>query len=63
MSNPQANHRFNAPSRWIIYQNIMRWAKLEYSFENFLEYDKKNLAEIASGAQARNCVEVRESPL
>ena len=51
MSNPQASHRFNAPCRWIIYQNIMKWAGLECSFGDFLEYDKKNLAEIASEAQ------------
>ena len=60
MSNPQASHRFNAPSRWIIYQRLMQWAGLECSFEDFLEYDRKNLAEIASEAQATNCVEVGE---
>ena len=54
MSNPQASQRFNAPCRWIIYQRIMQCAGLEYSFEDFLEYDKKNLAEIASEAPAMN---------
>ena len=62
MSEPLANPRFNAPGRWIIYQRIMKCAGLECSFADFLEYDRKNLAEIASGAPARNCVEVSETP-
>lgn len=33
---------FNAPSRWAIYQRIMRLAGEEYSFESFLEYDAIN---------------------
>ena len=62
MSDPQTIPRFNAPSRWSIYQHIMQWAGLECSFEDFLEYDKKNLAEIASDAPAMNYVEVKETP-
>ncbi len=37
---------FNAPSRWAIYQRIMKLAGEECTFENFLEYDKKNLEAI-----------------
>lgn len=61
MENHQVNSRFNAPCRWIIYQRIMQYAGLEYSFEDFLEYDKKNLAEIASTPQTSNYVEVKTS--
>ena len=60
MNDYQVSQRFNAPCRWIIYQRLMQWAGLECSFEDFLEYDRKNLAEIASEAQAMNCVEVEE---
>ena len=62
MNNPQVSKRFNAPSRWIIYQRIKQHAGLEYSFRDFLEYDKKNLAEIAQAAQTRNYVEIGEAP-
>jgi len=62
MSEHYLNHRFNAPSRWIIYQRIKKLAGLEYTFEDFLEYDKKNLAEIALEAQTRNYVEVEQTP-
>ena len=48
------NEDFNAPSRWAIYQRIMQLAGEEYSFESFLEYDKKNLAAIVA---TRNYVE------
>ncbi len=34
---------FNAPSRYQIISNIMRYAGESYSFEQFLEYDKINL--------------------
>ena len=34
---------FNAPSRWAIYMHIMRLAGEPCSFEDFLEYDKKNI--------------------
>ena len=34
---------FNAPSRWAIYQRIMKLAGEDCKFEDFLEYDKKNL--------------------
>ena len=39
---------FNAPSRWAIYKRIKKLAGEEYSFEDFLAYDKnrkKNLVE------------------
>jgi hypothetical protein len=39
---------FNAPSRWAIYKRIMEISGEEYSFESFLEYDKKNLSIINS---------------
>lgn len=51
------NEEFNAPSRWAIYQRIMKLAGEDYSFESFLEYDKKNLAAIAAKATTRNYVE------
>lgn len=34
---------FNAPSRWAIYMHIMQLAGEPYTFEDFLEYDKKNI--------------------
>ena len=34
---------FNAPSRWAIYMHIMQLAGEPYAFEDFLEYDKKNI--------------------
>ena len=33
---------FNAPSRWAIYQRIMKLSGEECSFEKFLEYDEIN---------------------
>ena len=48
---------FNAPSRWAIYERIKRLAGENYSFESFLEYDKKNLEAIAAKATTRNYVE------
>lgn len=48
---------FNAPSRWAIYKRIMELAGEAYSFDTFLEYDKKNLAAIAAKASTRNFVE------
>ena len=50
---------FNAPSRWGIYMNIMKAAGEEYSFESFLEYDKKNLT-TTSAVSARS---VSEEPV
>lgn len=38
-----ANQYYNAPSRWAIYRRIMQLAGKECSFDNFLQYDKKNL--------------------
>ena len=32
---------FNAPSRWAIYQRIKKLAGEDYSFEDFLDYDKR----------------------
>ena len=34
---------YNAPSRWAIYQMIMKLGKVAYTYEDFLQYDKKNL--------------------
>ena len=34
---------YNAPSRWSIYRQIMENAGVDYSFQDFLDYDKKNL--------------------
>ena len=45
---------YNAPSRWAIYQRIMKLAGEECKFENFLEYDKKNLEMIRSLNAARS---------
>lgn len=33
---------YNAPSRWAIYQQIMKRSGEDYSFEKFLEYDEVN---------------------
>lgn len=41
MMNEDAEY-FNAPSRWAIYQRIMKLSGEECSFEKFLEYDKVN---------------------
>lgn len=49
---------FNAPSRWAIYQRIMKLAGEECTFENFLEYDKKNLEAIKAKSQK---LEVRKA--
>ena len=40
---PLASGYFNAPSRWAIYQWIMKLGGEECRFEDFLKYDKKNL--------------------
>ena len=47
-----SSRTFNAPSRWAIYQRIMKLAGEECRFEDFLEYDKKNLATL-TGSRAR----------
>ena len=45
---------FNAPSRWAIYQRIMKLAGEECKFEDFLAYDKKNLEALQrSNARAK----------
>jgi len=41
-----ANQYYNAPSRWAIYRRIMQLAGKECSFDNFSQYDKKNLEKI-----------------
>ena len=48
---------FNAPSRWAIYQKIMGRAGESYSFNDFLNYDKKNLQIIYNHVSTRNYVE------
>ena len=42
----------NAPSRWAIYQQIMKRSGEDYSFEKFLEYDAVNRS-AGSNAPAR----------
>ena len=34
---------YNAPSRWAIYQMIMKQGGVAYTYESFLQYDKKNI--------------------
>jgi len=41
---------FNAPSRWAIYQRIMKLSGEDYSFEKFLEYDAVNRGAAAAAA-------------
>ena len=49
---------FNAPSRWAIYQRIMKLSGEEYSFEKFLEYDAVNRSNKQSSApRTRSTVE------
>ena len=48
---------FNAPSRRAIYQRIMELAGGHYTFDDFLQYDKKNLQQYAASASTRNYVE------
>lgn len=45
---------FNAPSRWAIYQRIKKLAGEEYTFEEFLDYDRNRKA---------NLVERRPDPI
>ena len=40
---------FNAPSRWAIYQRIMKLSGEDYSFAKFLEYDAVNRGSTKSG--------------
>ena len=44
---------FNAPSRWAIYQQIMKRSGEEPSFEKFLEYDAVNRASASSVSTVR----------
>ena len=50
---------FNAPSRWAIYKNVLEAAGETPTFENFLEYDKKNL----NKAQTTSSRSVIETPI
>lgn len=43
MRNHMNGDDFNAPSRWAIYQWVMKYAGEEYKFEDFLAHDKKYL--------------------
>lgn len=45
--------RFNAPSRWAIYRNIMRFAGENPLWEKFLEYDAINRKAIDKEAESR----------
>ena len=45
------NYSFNAPSRQNIYRRIMELSGKDYSFEDFLEYDKGNSANYISIAR------------
>ena len=57
MKGSSSSDIFNAPSRWAIYQHIMDLAGESYTFQDFLNYDKKNLERIANEAKTRNYVE------
>jgi len=48
---------YNAPSRWAIYQRLMKLAGENCVYEEFLSYDKRNLNRFASGAYTRSYVE------
>lgn len=52
---------FNAPSRWAIYQRIMKLSGEEYSFEKFLEYDAVNRGKSAAAAAARPPLKAAEA--
>ena len=56
---------FNAPSRWAIYQRIMKLSGEEVSFEKFLEYDAINRGKQQSSApRTRSVVEwVPDAPI
>ena len=45
---------FNAPSRWVIYKRIKTLAGEDYSFDEFLEYDRINTHVMTSAHEARN---------
>lgn len=47
---------FNAPSRWAIYQRLMKLSGEECRFEDFLEYDKKNL-KMMQNARSRGVIQ------
>ncbi|MDO4184962.1 MAG: M64 family metallopeptidase [Bacteroidales bacterium] len=57
MKGSSSSDIFNAPSRWAIYQHIMDLAGESYTFQDFLNYDKKNLERIANEAKTRSYVE------
>ena len=54
---------FNAPSRWAIYQRIMKLSGEDYSFEKFLEYDAVNRNAVLSAPRPPlKSTRVREHP-
>ena len=54
---------FNAPSRWAIYQRIMKLSGEDYSFEKFLEYDAVNRNAVLSAPRPPlKAPRVREHP-
>ena len=62
--NSMMNHEveyYNAPSRWAIYQRIMKLSGEECSFEKFLEYDAVNRNKVKEAA-ARPPLEAAGTP-
>ncbi len=57
MSSASNYQNYNAPSRWAIYQRIMKLSGVSYTFDDFLQYDKINLERFAQQASTRNYVE------
>ena len=54
---------FNAPSRWAIYQQIMKRSGESYSFDSFLTYDAVNrTAAVAAAAAARPPLKAAANP-
>ena len=54
---------FNAPSRWAIYQRIKKLAGEEYSFEDFLAYDKNRTKNLVERRPSRIDNNINEKPL
>ena len=53
---------FNAPSRWAIYQRIKKLADEEYSFEDFLAYDKNRTKNFVEQRPSRMDNNINERP-
>ena len=53
---------FNAPSRWAIYQRIKKLAGEEYSFEDFLAYDKNRTKNLVERRPSRIDNNINENP-